>query len=127
ITKGYMGTSAIETAGTPWKGIDRYTFWTVPLHIVTQAGWYEIFGFGLFQLRALSLVWGAVALAAYYFAVGALSADRRIAAVAVALIALDTSFIATASSGRMDMMNAALGVSGLAAYLLLRERNLPLA
>src|SRR3989442_14182557 len=115
-----MGTAAMETAGTRWKGIDRYTYWTVPLHLLAQAGWYKAFGFGLFAMRALSAVWGLVALAALYAALLMLSGDQRAAALSTALIALDSSFIATASSGRMDMMNAALGLAGLAAYLLLR-------
>ena len=127
VAKGYMGTSVMETAGTRWKGIDRYTYWTVPLHFLAQAGWYEIFGFGLFAMRALSELWGLVALAALYMTALRLSGDPRIAALAALLIGLDSSFIATASSGRMDMMNAALGMSGLAAYLSLRERRLPLA
>jgi hypothetical protein len=127
VAKGYMGTSVMETAGTRWKGIDRYTYWTVPLHFLAQAGWYRVFGFGLFSQRALSAAWGLVALAAFFATALLLSGDARIAALAAALIALDTSFIATAASGRMDMMNAALGMAGLAAYLSLRERRLPLA
>lgn len=127
ISKGYMGTTAMETAGTPWQGIERHTYWIVPLHMLAQAGWYDLFGFGLFSMRALSAVWGLAALAALYSVALRLSGDRAVAALAAALIALDCSFIATASSGRMDMMNAALGMAGLAAYLSLRERHLPVA
>ena len=127
VFKGYMGTSAMETAGTPWQGIERHTYWTVPLHILAQAGWYQLFGFGLFSMRALSALWGLAALAAFYLIALRLSGDRAVAALAVVLIALDCSFIATASSGRMDMMNAALGTAALAAYLCLRERHLAIA
>jgi 4-amino-4-deoxy-L-arabinose transferase-like glycosyltransferase len=127
VSKGYMGTTAMETAGTPWQGIERHTYWTVPLHILAQAGWYELFGFGLFSMRALSALWGLAALAALYLVVLRLSEDRAVAALAAALIALDCSYIATASSGRMDMMNSALGMAGLAAYLCLRERHLLIA
>jgi 4-amino-4-deoxy-L-arabinose transferase-like glycosyltransferase len=127
ISKGYMGTTAMETAGTPWQGIERHTYWTVPLHILAQAGWYELFGFGLFSMRALSALWGLAALAALYSIALRLSGDRAVATLAAALIALDCSFIATASSGRMDMMNAGLGIGGLAAYLGLRKRHLLIA
>jgi 4-amino-4-deoxy-L-arabinose transferase-like glycosyltransferase len=127
VSKGYMGTAAMETAGTPWQGIERHTYWIVPLHLLAQAGWYELFGFGLFSMRTLSALWGLAALAALYTVVLRLSRDRAVAALAAALIALDCSFIATASSGRMDMMNAALGMAGLATYLCLREQHLPIA
>src|SRR5437868_12123375 len=66
IANGYMGTSVMETAGTRWQGIDRRTYWTVPLHFLAEAGWYEIFGFGLFAMRALSEAWGLVVLVALY-------------------------------------------------------------
>src|SRR5262245_30353197 len=66
IEKGFMGTTVMETAGTRWKGIDRYTYWTVPLHFLAQAGWYKVFGFGLFAMRAMSEVWGLAALAGFY-------------------------------------------------------------
>jgi len=127
VSRGFMGTTVLETAGTPWQGIERHTYWTVPLHFLAQAGWYELFGFGLFSMRALSELSGLVALAALYVVVLRLSGDRAVAALAAILAALDCSFIGTASSGRMDMMNAALGMAGLAAYLSWREQHLPFA
>src|ERR1700693_2025937 len=75
VSKGYMGTTAMETAGTAWQGIERHTYWTVPLHILAQAGWYELFGFGLFSMRALSALWGLAALAALYSIALRLSED----------------------------------------------------
>jgi len=124
VSQGYMGTTVIETIGTRWQGLDRHTYWTVPLHFLAQAGWYELFGFSLYSMRALSEVWGLVALAGLYLIARVLSANRDAAALATALIAVDSSFIPIASSGRMDMMNAALGMSGLAAYLCLRQNHL---
>lgn len=127
VSNGHMGTSVMEMAGTKWKGIDQRTYWTVPLHFLAQAGWYEMFGFGLFSMRALSEMWGLITLAALYLIVLRLSVHKGLAALATVFIALDCSFIATASSGRMDMMNAALGMAGLATYLHLRERRLGMA
>jgi len=127
VSHGYMGTTVMETAGTRWQGIERRTYWMVPLHFLAQAGWYELFGFSLFSMRALSQVWGLFALAALYSIALILSGNRHVAALAAVLIAFDSSFIAAGSSGRMDMMNAALGVSGLAAYLYLRESHLQAA
>jgi hypothetical protein len=47
--------------------------------------------------------------------------------LATLLIATDFHFLVAASVGRMDMMCAALGFSGIAAYVLLRESSLPAA
>src|SRR5437868_4501758 len=38
IKNGSMGSPVIESAGGFLKGIDRYTYWEMPLHIVVQAG-----------------------------------------------------------------------------------------
>src|SRR2546421_1826374 len=65
-TKGYMGTPVLEPANS-WKngrnlnGIDRYTYWILPLNLVVQAGWYRIAGFSLFAMRFLSILWGLAA------------------------------------------------------------------
>ncbi len=36
----------------------------MPLHPIGQAGWYEIFGFGVLPMRIYSMFWGVVALGA---------------------------------------------------------------
>ena len=61
---GYMGTSILESVEPrgQQKGIDKYTYWVMPLDIVAQAAWYRILGFGLFQMRMLSAFWGLVAI-----------------------------------------------------------------
>jgi 4-amino-4-deoxy-L-arabinose transferase-like glycosyltransferase len=124
ITKGYMGTSFLETAGTTLQRLDRYTYWILPLHPLALAGWYEIFGFGILQTRSLSMAWGLVALWSLYLFMKSLSGDRRVALLTVFLLALDFVFVQRSSEGRMDMMSAALGFAGLALYLSLRTRTL---
>ncbi len=120
IERGEMGTSVLE--GVP--GIERRTYWVMPLSLLTQAVWYKAVGFGLLQMRATSALWGLVALLSLFCVVRELSGERRIAALAVALLSLDYVFITSASFGRMDMMCAALGFAGLAIFLRYRERNL---
>ncbi|MGH9872027.1 MAG: hypothetical protein ACRD9S_06125 [Pyrinomonadaceae bacterium] len=128
VTKGWMGTTVVEQAGHPFlNGIDRYTYWVMPLHLILQAAWYKIFGFSLLTMRSLSLVFGLVGLASWFLIMKALSQSNRIASLTVALLALDYNFIMGSSFGRFDMMCAALGAAGLAAYLALRERNLTYA
>jgi 4-amino-4-deoxy-L-arabinose transferase-like glycosyltransferase len=122
-TRGEMTTPVLETTGTKFKGLERHTYWVMPLHLVTQAGWYKVFGFSLFSLRMLSAMFGVLALFSWYFIVGNLSGNRKIALLTCVLLAFDYVFVMAASFGRGDMMSASLGAAGLAAYLCLRERN----
>lgn len=122
-TRGEMTTPVLETTGTKFKGLDRHTYWVMPLHLVTQAGWYKVFGFSLLSMRVLSAVFGLLALFSWYFIVGKLSGNQKIALLAFVLLAFDYVFVMAASFGRGDMMSAALGAAGLAAYLCLRERD----
>src|SRR5919205_2717156 len=121
-TTGSMGSPVLDASS--WlPGINQYTYWVMPLHLVTQAGWYKIFGFSLLSLRMLSAFWGLVALASWFVIMRHLAEDRRIALLTSLLLALDYSFVMGASFGRMDVMCAALGFAGLTAYLTLRERH----
>lgn len=122
--RGEMTTPVLETAGTKFKGLDRHTYWVMPLHLVTQAGWYKMFGFSLFTMRALSAVFGLLALFAWYVVVRHLSGNAWVALLTFVLLAFDYIFVMAASFGRGDMMSMALGAAGLAAYLHWRERDL---
>jgi 4-amino-4-deoxy-L-arabinose transferase-like glycosyltransferase len=95
----------------------------MPLHLVTQAGWYKIFGFSLFSMRALSVVFGLLALFAWYVVVRSLSGNRQVALLTFILLAFDYIFVMAASFGRGDMMSMSLGAAGFAAYLYWRESN----
>jgi len=124
LTHGTMATTNVETAGTWLAGLDRYTYWITPLHFVTQAGWYAIFGFSVFSLRALSVVWGVVALLSVFVVVDRLTGRRQTAFLAMGVAATDYLLVRAASDGRMDMMNAALGFAAFASYVVLRSRSL---
>ena len=97
------------------------------MNILAQAAAYKIFGFSLFVMRGISVAFGLIALAAWFLIIKSLTGDKRIALFTVALIALDFAFIRSASTGRMDMMCAALNFAAFASYLALRERNFALA
>jgi len=127
ITNGSMGTRILETAGTPWKGMNQRTYWMPPLYMLAEAVWFSVFGFSLWSLRALSTAWGLLVLASWWVIMNALFRDRRLATLTVVLTALDNAFIHFGSQGRMDMMSASLGLVALAAYVNIRERNLFLA
>lgn len=132
--KGFMGTTVLDPASSTWKsvrltGIDRHTYWVLPLSLLLNAGVFRTFGFQIDAMRAMSLLWGLVALAAWWVILrkltGAGHAALPGAALAgLALIAVDYHFLLRATEGRMDMMCLALGYAGIASYLVLRERNL---
>jgi 4-amino-4-deoxy-L-arabinose transferase-like glycosyltransferase len=108
-------------------GLAEHTYWVMPLHLIFQAGWYQLFGFSLFALRSVSILWGLVALGAWFLIVRALTGETPVAILTMALLGTDFVFVMRAADGRMDMMSAALGYSALAAYLVLRNRSLNLA
>jgi hypothetical protein len=64
-----------------------------------------------------------VALVAWWALVRKLSGEDGAALLAMAFVAVDSAFLWGAGAGRMDVMCAALGVTGLALYVVLRERH----
>ena len=126
-TRGFMGTTVLETHNSPLTRIDQRTYWVMPMYLLNQAVWYKLFGFSLLSMRSLSAAWGLVALISWFLIVFKLSGDKKIALLALVLLGFDYTFINSAAMGRMDMMSAAIGAAALAAYLSLRERNLMLA
>jgi len=122
-TRGAFSTTSIETTGTWLEGLDRHTYWILPLYPLTQAPLLRLFGLSLYVMRSASIVWGVVTLTAVYFLIRS-QTGPGVALLASLLLATDFHFLVGAATGRMDMMCAALGFSGLAAYVLLRERSL---
>lgn len=126
-TKGFFGTTVLEIEGSPLTRIDQRTYWVMPLFLLNVSASFKAFGMSLFTMRLVSVFWGIVLLAAWYFIVLKLSDNRNIALLCLFLLAGNYTILDTASSGRMDIMSAALGFSALAVYLLWRERNLTTA
>ena len=128
VTHGHMGTSALDPSTSPWKairvtGIDRHTYWVMPLHFLVTAAWYKLFGFSLVSLRALTIAWALAALLCWFAIVFEVSEQWNAALFTVVLLACDSSFIAGAASGRMDPMAFALASASMAVYLRLRARH----
>jgi 4-amino-4-deoxy-L-arabinose transferase-like glycosyltransferase len=127
-TRGYMGTAYLDPVSNIGKdavrldGIDHYTYWMTPLYLVVQAAWFKVAGFGLMRARMTGILWGLVALLAWWAIAKRLS-DRFAASLTILLLGAEYHFVVRATSGRMDVMCAALGVSGLAAYFAVRERS----
>src|ERR1035441_9933499 len=130
--KGFMGTTILDPASSTWKsvkltGIDRHTYWVMPLNLLWNAAGFRAFGFSVFSMRLVSLVWGLLALGAWGAILWKLTGQPMLTLGSLGLIAVDYHFLLQASDGRMDVMTVALGWSGVAVYLLLRERSFPRA
>ena len=119
-----MGTTVLESAGTPLHGLEQHTYWVMPLYIVGQAFVYELFGPGLLQTRLFSVFWGLVILVSWFVILRTLFENKYVALLGIFVMAIDSYMIAVGSTGRSDMMCAGLGSAGLAAYLGLRPRGL---
>ncbi len=127
-TKGYLGMPTLEQAGSAWlRGLDRYVYWVMPMHMVLTAACYKIFGAGLFVQRGLSLGCGLLAAISWFWIVRKLTASRWIALLCFALLALNYDLLNVASNGRTDVPCIAFYAAGMAGYLVLREKNLLLA
>ena len=124
LTTGSMGTVVLDPTATfrtvRLDGIHRHTYWIMPVYILAQAAWYKLAGFGLFSMRALSLVWGLVAMGSWYAIVRRLAEDRGAALLTLGLLGVDFLFISSSTVGRMDVMCVALGSAAIALYLHLR-------
>lgn len=135
LHRGHFGSLTLEPCAYPLlretpaaavPRIDHRNYINMPLHGVLQAGWYQLTGFSLESMRWLSVLWGAVYLAAVA-GLGILLTGSRWAGVgAMAVVAVDPAFFLWACRGRMDVMAAALGFSGLTLYLYWRPERLPL-
>jgi len=92
ITNGNFGTSVLDPTAAFRKnnltGIDRHTYWIVPLYPLVQAAWDRVAGFGLMQVRYLSAVWGLVALWAWYRILTVVCGDRRLDAALPAMVTI---------------------------------------
>ncbi|MFN7992328.1 MAG: glycosyltransferase family 39 protein [Bryobacteraceae bacterium] len=126
---GKLATSIITPAVDDPKtiGLSQRTYWVMPLHLLLQAAVYKAFGFNLFTLRSISVIWGLGSLVSWFVIVRVLTRSSEMAALTAVLLGTDYVFILRSADGRMDMMASSLAYAGLAAYLVLRNRSLPLA
>ena len=120
---GFMGTSILEGQGTYWQGIDRYTYWVMPVYPVVLAGWFKIVGFGLVSMRGISILSGLVLIVSVYVFVGRLADCKATGMLAACLLAIDFVTVRGGAMGRPDALCAALGYSAYAAYFLLRRQS----
>lgn len=123
LVHGDWGTREIESSAylypniaAPLTRLDRRTYKVFPLSLFIQAGWYRVAGWGLLQLRLISVIFGVIGILSWFWLIFSLSANFRLALIATLLIAFDWQYISEAASGRMDMMAHTFGVLALAVY-----------
>src|SRR3974390_682038 len=70
IAHGNFATSVLDPTAAfrtnNLSGIREHTYWIVPLFPLAEAAWLRVAGVGLMQVRYLSILWGLVALWAWY-------------------------------------------------------------
>lgn len=109
---------------SPWfPGIHKHTYYIFPFQLVTLSGWFRAAGFSLLSMRVLSLLWTILLLFSFYSLIRMLTRQTGLALLATGIAAVDYHLMLGASFGRYDTMVAALGISGYAIYLYLREKH----
>jgi 4-amino-4-deoxy-L-arabinose transferase-like glycosyltransferase len=127
IQHGTFETSVIEPAGSFLKGIERHTYYEMPLYFVGLSFWYRVWGFSLWIMRAFSSFWGVVGILSCFAFAYKLTQNAGTGLLAAAILTFEALFIIGGATARMDVMAAGLAYLGLALYMLLRERDLTLA
>jgi hypothetical protein len=126
---GFLGTTILDPASSTWKsvdltGIDRHTYWVMPLSLLVNAAGFRLFGFGSIQMRLPSLLFGLLFLLTWSSILRRLGAPHEVRIPALLLIAVDYHFQMQAADGRMDAMTIGLGYAAIASYLILRKQGL---
>ncbi|MCS7227690.1 MAG: glycosyltransferase family 39 protein [Endomicrobia bacterium] len=105
-------------------GVERHVYWIPPLNMVISAGWFNIFGYGLFQQRFLAFVFGLAGLITFYFLMKKLNVDEKIIFITLLLTSVDFWYTRQSANGRLcDIMCFTFCLLGFTTYILLREKN----
>jgi 4-amino-4-deoxy-L-arabinose transferase-like glycosyltransferase len=117
----------ITPTWTEWlPTLNQHVYAVMPLYFLSLAAWFKAFGIGMLSMRYFSVFWGTILVFAYFVLVRSISQNRRLASLALLLLVFNYDVI-NLTTARYDGMAAALSVSGLAIYAILREGHLPLA
>lgn len=119
----HSGTTLYELRGFMPMSLGRRTYWQFPLYFLVTSLWFRIAGFGLWQVRLFSTLFGLLGLVSWYWIARILSCSATAGLLAMTIVSIDFFYILSASTGRMDMMCCGLGAASIATYLLLRERS----
>lgn len=120
---GHLGMPILFSQLEVWPGMEYYTFHLPPLSFVVQAGWFALFDVGIFQMRALSALFGVLLIVSLYGLTRRITGNHGIAVLAALIVATDYNISLWAADGRMDIMCAAWGFAAAATFVNLREKH----
>jgi 4-amino-4-deoxy-L-arabinose transferase-like glycosyltransferase len=123
LTTGGTGTSILDAAGMPWSGIEKRTYWQVPVFYVAEAFWMKVFGLNLWAMRSLAALAGIGTLALWILLFQALRFERSVVMLSAAILATDYALMNDSANARMDTLSAFFGAAALLSYLRWRETN----
>lgn len=124
---GYLGTTVLDPRLPGMTRIDRHTYWVMPLFLVGQGLWYKVFPHTLAGTRAFSVMWVPLAALAFWAFLAQLFPRAAVSVLSCTLLLTSYIFIDSTAFGRPESMCLALGLCGLASFVTLRHRSLPLA
>lgn len=124
LNHGHLGMPIWLQQRENWPGTELYTYYILPVSILLEAAWFGVFGFGVFQMRALSALFGLIIVLSIYCSTKRVSGHHSLALLAALFVSTDYNVTVSAGDGRMDIMCAGFGFAAIACYLLLREARL---
>jgi 4-amino-4-deoxy-L-arabinose transferase-like glycosyltransferase len=123
---GVLGSPTLEPAGLGYvrlPSVDQFTYWHMPLYFLADAC-LGLFGdLSPLGIRALSVIAGLFALAAFHLCFYHLT-GRWVGLLATVMLATSYTFVKGGSTARMDMLGACFAALSYASYLSLRTRTL---
>jgi hypothetical protein len=121
---GHLGSTVLAEYGfMEFPGVHQFTFWQLPLYLISLGAWLRIVPVTIFWIRMFSVLWGAVYVYSWFAMTRCLSRNETLALLISSVVALDYAVVSAASNGRMDMMCVGLGQLAIAYFICNREAN----
>jgi hypothetical protein len=117
-TRGVLGTEIFQGIV---PGIEQHIYFHQPFYYVALAGWFRLFGIGLVQARAFSLLF-AVVIVVFVYLLSRRWATAKQAFIVAALCAVSFWLINRASFARMDTLCVALILASVFVYMRATEK-----
>jgi hypothetical protein len=123
LAHGSTGTNVLDATGLPWAGVEKRTYWQVPVFFVVEALWMKMFGMSLWTMRSVAVLAGIGTFASWILVFRYLGFERHTVMLSAAILAVDYTLINNSAYGRMDSLSSLFGVLALVTYLYLRDKN----
>ena len=111
------GVMASPGLATVIPSFGEHTFWQPPAYFLAVAADFKLLGFGLVQLRLLSVCMALVAVGFWFLSLRRVVSAGWIMPLAMLILVTDASWLEVARLGRMEAMTMAGVMSGAYCYL----------